>query len=216
MARDVTDGQNIKARTRRESKPKARKFYRMSPDFGRGGAPGFELENETTVNYGRITMGHVPWRPGFPDYPEPPRFLFDKKLGRPPRDVEQFDVYWVVSDRMKTVLEAVDPDGVAFLKCEVLLRDGQKGPERWFFDVLRILDAVDEHASTIKIKYVGTQKIYNLAESPNVVFKEDVVGTAHIFRMTYMEPVIICDDELKNACKSAGLKGIWFQDIAHK
>lgn len=216
MARDPTDRQKVKTRTRRESKPKAHKFYHMSHDFTRGGAPGFELENEETLKQGRRAIGHVPWRPGFPDYPEPPRFLFDKKFGRPPRDLEQYNVYWVVSDHMKSVLETVDPDGVAFLKCDVRLRDGQRGPERWFCDVLRILDAVDEDASTIKIKYEGTRKIYSLLGSPDVVFKEDVVDPAHIFRMAYLEPEIICDDELKRACKAAGLKGILFQDALRK
>ncbi len=87
MARTESTEGEAKPRAKREPKPKRRKFYLMGPDFVRGGAPGFEFENVELLKGGRTTPSHVPWRPGFPDYPEPPRFLFDKKLGRPVRDL---------------------------------------------------------------------------------------------------------------------------------
>lgn len=206
----------IKA-TRRVRKPKRRKFYDMGPNFRLGGPPGYEIENENTLSKGLGLLCAPPGRRGFPDYPEPPRVVLDKKLGRSPRDLEQCHEYWLISDRMKAVLQAVDPEAFAFVRCEVRFADGKEGPAYWLCDVMRILDAVDEVASrlTINIDQTRGQKVYSLRGGASLVFKEDVVAPAHIFRMAHLEPVIFCDQHLKNACKAAGLKGITFKDAAN-
>lgn len=124
-----------------------------------------------------------------------------------------------MSDKLKMVLEAVDPNGAAFVRCDVRNRDGTEGPVFWLCDILRVLDAVDEGASRIKVEhrtYKGQPwKGYNLLGGASLIFKEDVIGAAHIFRMRYMEPQIICDQQLKDACKISGLKGIKFRDAAN-
>jgi hypothetical protein len=67
-------------------KPKRRKFYRMGPDLRVGGVPGYCIENMMNLTEGRpVLMAPIGQR-GFPDYPEPPRLLIDKKIGRPLRD----------------------------------------------------------------------------------------------------------------------------------
>src|SRR5205807_9981135 len=76
------------ATPKRGRKLKSRKFYRMGPDLRSGGAPGWKLENESLLLQGELALGPPAGRRGFPEYPEPPRFLFDKKLGRLPRDIE--------------------------------------------------------------------------------------------------------------------------------
>lgn len=153
MADQEKVGRDLEPKVKRQSKPKPRKFFSISPDFVRGAAPGFELENEDKLRNGRTALEHVPWRPGFPEFPETPRFLFDKRLGRPVRDLEQYGHYWLVSDRAKQVLEIIDPEGVVFLKCDVHSRDGEPGPTYWFCGVLRLLDIVDDDASTVKTDY---------------------------------------------------------------
>ncbi len=92
--------------------------------------------------------------------------------------------YWLVSDRTKQVLETIDPEGVVFMKCDVHFRDGEPGPTYWLCDVLRILDAVDEDASKVGINYDQKtgQKGYGIIGA-KLVFKEEVVGPAHIFRV---------------------------------
>ena len=119
---------------------------------------------------------------------------------------------------MKTVLQTVDPEGVAFLPCEVRLQDGERGPVSWLCDVVRILDAVDEAASRVKIKYLPqyNAKIYQLAGGANLVFREDVVGAAHIFRLAHLKPAVFCDQQIKDACKAAGLKGVSFKEFKDK
>jgi hypothetical protein len=197
---------------------KVRKFYNMELDLRVRGRAGYKFENASVLLRGQRLLGPPAGRRGFPEYPEPPRFLFDKKLGHFPRDLELCHSYWLISDRMKTALEAVDPEGFAFLQCEVRLSNGELGPVSWLCDVLRILDAVDESASRVKIEYLPqyNSKVYQLAGGADLVFKEDVIGAAHIFRLAYLKPVVFCDQQIKDACQAAGLKGVSFREFKDK
>jgi hypothetical protein len=205
-------------RAARRHKPTARKFYRMGPNLRVGGKAGFRLENEMVLTGGRPVLVAPPGR-GFPSFPEAPRLVIDKKLGRPLRDIELYSGYWLVSDRMKTLLEVQDPAAVAFVRCDVHLADGAAGPAYWLCDVVRVLDAVDEARSRLRIYYDDEDdeshkaKVYSLSGGADVVFNEDVVGTAHLFRMAHMEPAVICDQLLKEACSAASLKGVRFRDV---
>ena len=208
-------------RGHRGRKPRARKFYKMGPDFRASTAPGIRFEykgeNEGRTLRERHVLAPSTGQPAFPRYSEAPHFIFDKKLGRPPRDLEQYDGYWLISDQMKIVLHAIDPDGFAFMKCEVRCPDHAVGPAYWLCDVVRILDAVDEAASRVKIEYDPGDRLkrYSLLGGANLVFREDLIGTAHVFRMAYLKLAIICDEQLKDACKAAKLKGIKFKDVAN-
>ena len=55
--------------------------------------------------------------------PEPPLLVIDTREGRVPADLEVYSSYWLVSGQLKQVLETVDPEGCAFVKCDV------RGPE---------------------------------------------------------------------------------------
>jgi hypothetical protein len=76
---------------------------------------------------------------------------------------------------------------------------------------------VDETASRVSIEFhpVYNVKSYNLMGGANLILKEDVVGSAHVFRMAHLKPAIICDQQMKDACKAAALKGIVFRDAAN-
>jgi Immunity protein family (Imm11) len=52
--------------------------------------------------------------------------------------------------------------------------------------------------------------------SVNLVFKEDVVGDHHVFRMMYYEANVVCDEKMKLACSAAELSGIGFQDASER
>lgn len=202
---------------KRARKPEARKFYVMTHNLRAvGGTPGYTIENAAALLQGRLVLGPPSGQRGFPDYPEPPRLFIDRKLGRhPPADLEEYDEYWLVSDRTKTLLETSDPGACAFVKCDVRVADGSPAPTYWLCDVVRVLDALDESASRIKIYQEPEGKRYGLAGGASLVFKEDAVGPAHVFRMAHMQPTIICDQQLKDACKAAGLKGLQFEDAVN-
>jgi hypothetical protein len=208
----------VKGSTRRVAQAVARTFFEISPDWRFHRLPGFTIENEADLLFGRPILGPGPGEVGFPDYPESPRLLIDPKLGRPPNDFEQYSVYWLVSDRMKDVLETVDSEGCVFVSCDV--RHAKEKPTQgyWLCDFVRRLDAVDENASHIGIirdAHAEGGRYYSFSGGARVVFKLNVVGSAHIFGLAYARACFFCDQELKQACNAAEIKGIQFTDVAN-
>lgn len=118
---------------------------------------------------------------------------------------------------MKAVLERLDPEGVEFEKCVCRSKSESAAPVYWLCDVVRILDAVDEEKSRVKIEYdpPDHRKRYNLLGGANLLFREEIVGSAHIFRLKFLQPRIVRSQSMKDACKEAGLKGISFHDAAN-
>ncbi|PJG54226.1 hypothetical protein CVM73_15530 [Bradyrhizobium forestalis] len=195
-------------------RPRARKrrFYQIGPDFS-GGRPGFWVEDESILPPYRVdrlpaSTPHVP-------------YVFDKKVGSLPRDLEVCYHWWLISDRTKAVFERLDPEAFVFVPCDVRMPHGiYDGPKYWLCDVVRVLDALDESQSRLRIgirndvRYIDHgRKYYELSLGDKLVFREAAIGNAHIFRMAYHDAGIICDQEFKDACKSAGLKRIWYIDV---
>ncbi|MCP3410032.1 imm11 family protein [Bradyrhizobium sp. CCGB01] len=198
------------AATRHERrKPNAPKLHRVGLDFRFRTNPGWQMENFDALGAGRVLLSPRGKR-SFPPLAETPRLLIDKSLGRPPVDWELFDDFWLVSDRMKSVLEAVDRGGVAFLRCETRSPSGD-APVYWLCDVVRQLDVIDEEKSNVVILDDGTdfRRYDNMAIS-SFVFREAAIGSAHIFRPRFLETRVICDQAMKDACKAAGLRGLSF------
>ncbi|MFK4500991.1 hypothetical protein ABIF86_005282 [Bradyrhizobium japonicum] len=192
-------------------KPKAPKLYRVGLDFRIHTPPGLQMENIVVLSGNRPLMSPRGKR-CFPPLSEPPRLLIDKSLGRPPVDWELFHDFWLVSDRMKSVLEAVDREGVAFLKCETRSLNGA-APVYWLGDIVRQLDVIDEDKSNVEILDDGTDfRRYSNVAISSFVFREEAIGSAHIFRPRFLETRIICDQAMKDACKAAGLRGLSFGD----
>jgi hypothetical protein len=185
----------------------------MGPEIS-GALTSIELENLEVLQPGRLHLGPPSGRRGFAEFPEAPRFRLHKKRGklRLPRDLERYSAYWLISDRAKTVLQSIDPSGFAFARCEVWGPDGLINPPFWLCDVVRVLDAVDEEASQIIIKYGERtgDKYYSLVGE--MAIKEDVVGPNLVFRVAHAESWVFCDQEIKDACQAAGLKGISFTE----
>jgi hypothetical protein len=75
---------------------------------------------------------------------------------------------------------------------------------------------LDEQASELRIFDDAQGKQYLLTGPTRLIFREDVVGPAHVFRMAFMEVTIICDQAMKDACRQAGLKGVRFSDVGKK
>jgi Protein of unknown function (DUF1629) len=192
------------------------KFYRVTEKIaGRGN--GFELLNGRALfpEHPKALPSPGALHPplgqrGFREYPEMPVFLAGAKL----RDFAVYSGYWLVSDEMKTVVERIDPNAFAFLECRVQLRNGTEAPRHWLCDVVRVLDALDEHDSkvTIGVSSIGS-KTYYIPTYGDVFFRVEEVGPNHIFCVMYAGSYIVCDEEMKLACKAADLTGIVFDDL---
>jgi hypothetical protein len=192
--------------------PKAPKLYRVELDYRFQRRLGLQMENFDALGVGRVLVSPRAKR-SFPPLAETPRLLIDKSLGRPPVDWELFDDFHLVSDRMKRVLEAVDGEGVAFLRCETRSLNGGPAPVYWLCDVIRMLDVVDEEKSDLRILEDGTDyRHYDPMAISSYVFREEAIGSAHIFRLRFLRSNIICDQAMKDACRAAGLRGLRFEN----
>ena len=209
------------------NRPPLREFYVLEPDV-RGGGPGHSvmIENEEAL----LTPPSAIIRPrhgGIPVLPEAPRLVFEGKRRKLPRDLEGgFSGYWLVSQRVKDVFVAVDPEAFAFAACEFVLPDGSRGPQYYLCDVVRQLAALDKDRSDFQIETArdhSTGKdvgIMSLAGGARLWFRKEVVGDAHAFRMAEKPSIVIFDSVLRDATRAAGIgakassDGLWFMDAA--
>lgn len=133
-----------------------------------------------------------------------------------------FEDYWLVSGELKSILEACDPEGVAFARCIYYLHDGSLGPEFYLCDVTRFLDAIDDGASELEIITEGMAlgKYYEIGLGARLVFKKDVVGQSRIFRNKYNESLVMCDRVMRDALVERGFgaggygRGVYLDDAA--
>ncbi|WP_369943533.1 DUF1629 domain-containing protein [Xanthomonas medicagonis] len=211
--------------TRVTNKPKKGAFFELLPDVRRGGkGHGVIFENEKVL----LTPPRLILQPddgGFPPLKETPRLIHDPKKGALPQDLEGgFSGYWLVSERLRNVMESVDADAFVFADVDYRLADGSKGATVFLCDVIRTLDALDEEASELDIKVSDDYeagKYYSLAGGSRLAFKHDVLGKAHVFMLPFHGGVF-CDRVFKDAVKAAGIggrgrsEGLWFYDVVNR
>ncbi|WP_369939893.1 DUF1629 domain-containing protein [Xanthomonas medicagonis] len=211
--------------TKMTNQPKKGEFFELLPDARRGGkGHGVIFENEQAL----LTPPRLILQPdegGFPPLRETPRLIYDPKEGALPQDLEGgFSGYWLVSERLRNVMESVDADAFAFADTDYRLADGSKGPTVFLCDVVRTLDALDEEASELDIK-IGDDyeagKYYSLAGGSRLAFRRDVLGNAHVFKLPFNDGVF-CDRVFKEAVEAAGIgangnsDGLWFYDVVNR
>lgn len=200
------------------------KYFLLEPDSTRGGrGHGVVFENvKRLVDSPRLVLR--PHEGGIPKFKEVPRLVYSPAKGQPPEDLEGgMSGYWLVSKRLKDVFEKTDPAGFEFAECDYRLADGSSGPTYFLCDVVRVLEAVDEEASELKIetsdKY-HAGKHYSFSGGARLSFLDEVVGSAHVFRTPYSGNYIVCDRVLRDAIVDAGIwsaarsNGVWFIDAA--
>lgn len=131
--------------------------------------------------------------------------------------------YWLVSQRLRNVMEAIDPGAFAFAATDYQLEDGSAGPAYFLCDVVRTLDALDGEASQLTIvasdDYEGG-KYYRLTGDVRLAFRRDVLAGAHVFKLPY-SGFVYCDRAFKSAVEQAGIvtaqrsNGLWFDDVVN-
>lgn len=161
--------------TNMTNQPKKGEFFELLPDGRRGGkGHGVIFENEQAL----LTPPRLILQPdegGFPPLRETPLLIYNPMEGALPQDLEGgFSGYWLVSERLRKVMESVDADAFAFADADYRLADGSKGPTVFLCDVVRTLDALDEEASELDIKISDDYeagKYYSLAGGSRLAFK---------------------------------------------
>ena len=202
--------------------PRVGEFFILEPDARRGGkGHGVIFENEQAL----LTPPRLILRPktrGFPQLRETPRLVYHPTAGTFPQDLEGgMSGYWLVSERLRQVMEAVDPGAFVFADADFRLADGSEGPTYFLCHVIRTSDALDEGTSTLKILISDDYeagKHYALTGDVRLAFKRDVLGSAHVFRLPY-SGFVYCDRVFKDAVEAAGIvttegsNGLWFDDV---
>ena len=190
-----------------------------SEHWADGVGPGLRIFNEDKLTPPGQYL--VPLPTGEPDqYPERPHLLHVPIEGGMLRDFEIWAGIWIISERLKRVFESVDAAGFAFAACDFSLADGSRGPQYYFCSVVRSLDAIDEGASRMKIKYdrdfiTGEDlKLYSVLGGASLVFRPEAVGSAHIFKQPQLGVESICDRVMYEALMAADLDGVDLRDAA--
>lgn len=195
-------------------------FYFLEPSRWTDGiGHGLQFANQAALC--RPGMHTVDPPNGDPaQYPERPHLVHVPAEGGAPRDFEVYASIWIVSQALKDVFDAVDPQGFAFAACDFTLSDGTSGPPYYLCNVIRELDALDAPASRVKIKvehdFITEQDVtfYSIAGGASLVFKKDVVGGAHIFRQPNSGFDPICDRVLFDALTRAALDGVRLREVS--
>lgn len=198
-----------------------REFFVLRPSFrGNGQSAGLKIANEELLlSPGMNSMDPPNGNPN--QYPVRPHLVQVPGQREMPRDFEKLAGIWIVSQALKQILAAIDPEGFAFAICDFTLADGSLGPQYYLCSVTRSLDALDEIASRVKIEiehdyHTGEDlKFYSVAGGASLVFNGEVVGNAHIFRQPRLGSEAICDRILFDALKNQDLDGVMLRDTAY-
>lgn len=197
-------------------------FYVLSPDMGAPGrGHGVELENEEEIPW-PVFMGDPVGSGGLTSLKAVPRLRYNSQIGDMPSDLHGgFNGYWLVSQPLKDVLEKADAEGFSFARCTFKLEDGSEGEPHYLCEVKRILDAVDEEASSVKV--LGgypNGKYYSLSGGAKLSFKAAEVGAAHVFMDIHSGSRVYCDRVLRDCLVEHGFgtvvnpRGVWIEDAA--
>ncbi|MCD0277841.1 DUF1629 domain-containing protein [Xanthomonas melonis] len=188
-----------------QNAPRKGEFYILRSDMGGGGrGHGVEFENEDAVPFS-IADSLPGEDAGLASLKETPRLRYDSRIGDMPDDMHSgFKSYWLISEPLKQIFEAADPEGFAFALCDFRLEDGTRGAPHYLCEVVRIIDAIDEEASTVKVLTgYPNGKYYSLVGGAELAFRQDVIGAAHVFRTPHTADAF-SDRFLRDALISQG------------
>lgn len=205
--------------------PRPGEFFQLEPDARRGGkGHGVVFENVTNL----LTPPRVILRPrsgGFPALRETPRLVYRPERGSPPQDLEGgMSGYWLVSDRLRRVMEEVDAGAFSFADVTYEASDGSQSGGFSLCDVTRTLDALNEETSVLHIELSDefeAGKFYDLTGEVRLAFRPEALRGAHVFRLAFHGGVF-CDRAFRAAVEEAGIfspgqsNGLWFYDVVNR
>jgi hypothetical protein len=192
----------------------SRKYFELTPDFNVAHkAPKNRWVNEKQQMKGFSSRRDQPFR-GL-RLSEPPQIAFERERGRTTlRDAAPVTLaIWLISDRLKRLFEALDPEAFVFQKVVVDYSNfPEPGPDYWFAYIIRTLDCVDEEHSVIRYqdKPAGIKNYLALID---VRMRPEMVGSAHAFRLRYATLKLIVDDVIVAALNVAKIRGFSFKPI---
>lgn len=201
-----------------------KRYYAVSQDFRfNPGDCDFTNRDEALIN-GRSAGRHehasryrnLGFRTGLPPLRERPRLLIGEYEGEL-LDIYGFNVRFV-SDRVKRLLETLDPDGFEYAECEAVHADGRPLEAYWYMNAVRAVEEFDEGRSSF-VRYAdrnpGTPDPLNPAilALNDVVWLPDLPGDFRSFYLTRHARHFIVDETIADAWRDAGFKGALFTPL---
>ena len=207
-----------------ESKAKKGEFYLMMSDMS--GSDGHGVVMDDLLGLPPALRLAIPGRPaGLSEIKSRPKIHYDSNKGLFPRDLESgFKGYWLVSEELKILFEGLDRGAFEFLKCSCVV-EGEVGESRYLCDIVRIIDAIDEDGSKMKVEFyepfknVPGGKTYSVVGGASLAFKKEKVGSSRIFRDEHAVGVY-CTREFRDQLvlngfgAGEGSRGVVFIDAA--
>ena len=208
-----------------EAVPRPGEYFQLQPDVRRGGkGHGVVFENVANL----LSPPRAVLRPrngGFPALKETPRLIYHAERGSPPQDLEGgMSGYWLVSERLRQVMEDVDAGAFAFTEVHYKSSDGAVSGGYSLCDVTRTLDALNEETSVLNIEAseeFEAGKFYDLTGEVRLAFRPEALCGAHVFRLAFHGGVF-CDNVFRSAVVRAGITssrqsgGVWFYDVVNR
>ncbi|MEN2787208.1 imm11 family protein [Sphingomonas qilianensis] len=201
--------------------PKRPRFYLLDMDLR--AEPDFDFTNEDVALIEQRTAGtHVvqvrdtgyEYHIGVPTLAAKPEIVVGSRTrGKRPLDLYRGNGMFL-SDRFKRLLDAIDPDAFEVAECLAFAPSGKPIDPYWWFDVVRVLDAVDEERSELS-RLVDNPFSSKSAINEILYFKlqdirmrPEVVGSAHLFRLAPARSDIIVDQVVADAIRAEALFGV--------
>ena len=124
--------------------------------------------------------------------------------------------WWIVSDRLKSLIEEFEPDVHLFIPIPVIFKDGTPANEKMYVcDICRHLDAIIVEESELRWDVgdgTGTPRLtYRTLGWPpcNLVFDKTKIGNSHLWRNgTYLQYELFISDLLATEIKKKKLINI--------
>jgi hypothetical protein len=204
------------------NRPRPGEFFILAPDVRRGGpGHGVVFENRKAL----MTPPRLILRPeegGFPPLRETPRLVHQPKEGDLPQDLEGgFSGYWLVSKRLRKVMESVDPDAFVLRKPTTGLLTALRGQpcfsatwsERWMPWTKRPLSSTSSSATS-------SWRVSTTTLPATCVWLSR--RTCWVLRTSSDCPITAWDREFKDAVEAAGIvtpsdsNGLWFDDVVNR
>ena len=184
--------------------PAWRKYYNL----GLANAAAFRTSG------GALLFGPRAIERGFENWTEIPRLVIGKDNGSPLRDFEQKAGLWLISPAVREMFEELDPGAFDFRACIVEHADGSPGPQRWLCDITRVIDALDEEASDVRVVIErNNHRYYSFSQPKKMVFKSHLIEKYLFFRMKFAADCAVCAEEIKLEFKARGFKGASFDPV---
>jgi len=131
------------------------------------------------------------------------------------RETLDYENAWVasVTDRLRALIEEIEPGIHQFEPLRFLTRDGAKLEKRWFWQICNRLDTVSrEHTKIWLLK--GSQwgmPSVRPCEEPILVFETDKIGEAKFWHDKFLSASKFMSDDTKVRIEKSGFTGFRFK-----